>query len=101
MRGSAGLFVLAGLLSSGLAVANEPAASVPVSPPAPSPPPMEAATPSQCVPAWVGDASGIRQLPDRCPDPVAATDTAALPAPSVDDPCDPPTFVDARGIQRV
>jgi len=100
MRTSAGLFALAGWLSSGLAVADEPAAPVPPSVQSPCPPPAET-TPSNCVPAWVIDASGVRQLPDRCLEPVAAADTAALSAPSVDDPCDPPTFVDAHGIQRV
>src|SRR6188768_1710274 len=116
MRTSAGLFVLAGWLSSGLAVADEPAAPMPRSAQSPCPPPVETA-PANCVPAWVIDASGVRQLPDRCPDPVAAADTAAPAAPSIPsaartattpapapagDSCDDsPTFLDARGIRRV
>jgi hypothetical protein len=51
---------------------------------------------------WVVDASGIRQLPDRCLDPNAPATTAAIVAASTEQqPCDPPTYVDAQGIRRV
>jgi hypothetical protein len=35
-------------------------------------------TPSTCIPAWAIDASGVRRLPDRCPDESARS---AAPAP--------------------
>lgn len=92
----AGLFVLAGSLSSAVSFADEPA------PMAPSPCPTRTeTTPAHCILAWVVDALGIRQLPEGCLDSSAPASTAALAAPSTEEPCDPPTFVDARGIRRV
>jgi hypothetical protein len=36
--------------------------------------------PSSCIPAWAIDASGIRRLPDRCPDESPASGASALAA---------------------
>ena len=90
------LLVLTGSLSSGVSFADEPA---PIAP-APCPPGTET-VPAPCIVVWVVDAAGIRQLPGRCLDIQALANTAALGAASTAEPCESPTFVDARGIWRV
>jgi hypothetical protein len=54
-----------------------------------------------CIASWVIDAAGTRQLPDHCL--LDARETAAALAGVVprSDGCEPPWFVDSRGIQRI
>jgi hypothetical protein len=106
---AAGLLLLSQASRAGAASENQPA-------PAPQPcPPATAtlATSAQllvvdCVPAWVIDAFGVRRLPDRCStadadaiDAAPTTPSAGAALPTALDRCDPPVFVDTKGILRI
>ncbi len=90
------LVAASSLLVSQFAFADAPATPSPQ----PSDAALEAAAPpadAHCVPAWVIDAAGIRQLPERCVDNSATTEIGVS---DPDSRCDPPWFIDAKGIRR-
>src|SRR5215510_1311716 len=87
------------LLANRGAFAGEPSPLSPPLPPSPQPSAgtLEApapATASHCIPAWVIDAAGTRQLPDRCIEDTVAPQIAV---PAADDRCEQMWFVDAQG----
>jgi hypothetical protein len=68
-----------------------------------APVPIADAAEDGCVPSWLIDASGIRRLPDRCPNTAPASAAAApvVEAAAGSDSCAPSWVIDGKGIQRV
>src|SRR5688500_722344 len=85
------------LVSQAPLAGKAPASQVPPAQPSSTAMTLTAPIAADCIPAWVIDAAGIRQLPDRCIETTPAAANIEVAVPPEGDRCEPPWFVDSKG----